>query len=44
MIEIFAEFGEPHRGEALLIERRVVASAQKAVQAEDEKRLHSSIV
>src|SRR5467141_3952888 len=44
MIEIFAEFGEPHRSEALLIERIVVAAAQKAVQTEDEQWLHSGIV
>ena len=44
MVEIFAKFGEAHGGKALLIERIVVASAQKAVRAEDQKRLHSSIV
>src|SRR5947209_56463 len=44
MVEIFAEFGEAHRGEALLIERIVVAPTQKAVQAEDEQWLYSGIV
>src|ERR1700694_1162350 len=44
MGEIFAEFGEAPRSEALVIKRIVVAAAQEAVQAEDEKRLHSGIV
>src|SRR5208337_4993045 len=44
MVVIFAEFGEPHGGKALLIERIVVASAEEAVQPEDQKRLHSGIV
>src|SRR6266446_5482899 len=44
MIEIFAEFGEPHRSEALLIERIVVAAAQESVQTEDEQWLYSGIV
>src|SRR3984893_15991214 len=44
MIEVFAKFGEAHGGEALLIERIVVAAAQESVQTEDEKRLHSGIV
>src|SRR5229473_3616503 len=44
MIVVFAEFGEAHGGEALLIESVVVAAAQKAVQPEDQKRLHSGIV
>ena len=44
MVEIFAEFGEPHGGEALLIESVVVASAQEAVQPEDQKRLDPGMV
>jgi len=44
MVKIFAEFGEAHGSEALLIERVVVAAAQEAVEAEDEKRLYSGIV
>src|SRR3979409_79170 len=44
MIKIFAKFGEAHGGKTLLIERIVVASAQEAVQAENQKRLHSGIV
>src|ERR1022692_710322 len=44
MVEVFAEFGEAHGGETLLIERRVVASTQEAVEPEDEKRFHSGIV
>src|SRR6266404_5261979 len=44
MIKIFAKFGESNGGKTLLIERIVVASAQEAVQAENQKRLHSGIV
>src|SRR5208283_1727355 len=44
MVIIFTEFGEAHGGEALLIERVVVASTQEPVQPEDQKRLHSGIV
>jgi len=44
MVEVFPKFREPHGGKPLLIERVVVASAQEAVEPEDEKRLHSGII
>src|SRR5580704_4046303 len=44
MVEIFAELGEAHSSEALLIERIVIASAQEAVEAKDQHRLDSGVV
>ena len=39
VIEVLAIFGEAHACESLFIEGRMVASAQKAVAAEDERGL-----
>src|SRR5258706_6222071 len=44
MVEIFAEFGEANSGEALLIERVMVAAAKEPVEPKDRKRLHPCIV
>src|SRR5271155_2260979 len=43
-VKIFAEFGKAYGGEALLIESRVIASAQETVKAKNQERLHTGIV
>src|ERR1017187_3867461 len=44
MVEVLAKFRKTHGSESLLIEGVVIASAQKAVKAEDQKRLDSSLI
>ena len=43
-IEVLAKFGESHRGEALFVERIMIAAAQKPIKTEDEQRFNPSIV
>src|SRR5205807_1827371 len=42
VIVIFAEFRESHCGEALLIERIMIAAAQKTIESKDRHWLHAT--
>ena len=44
MMKVFAKFREANGGESLLVERIVVAAAQKSIQPEHQHRLDASVI